>query len=57
MDVRIRMLDGLVSTHCISDTSFLGKLLVLPANVKIRLESDCQLQTLAYLAWSLGKKF
>ncbi len=30
----------------LSDASFLGKLLVLPANVKTRLESTCQAQTL-----------
>ena len=28
----------------LSDASFLGKLLVFPANVKTRLESDCQLK-------------
>jgi hypothetical protein len=34
----------------LSDASFLGNNLVLPANVR-RLESDCQVQnTLAYLA-------
>jgi hypothetical protein len=34
----------------LSDASFLGKLLVLPAKVKTRLESICQAQTL-YLIW------
>jgi len=30
----------------LSDASFLGKLLVLPASVRLRLESDSQVQTL-----------
>jgi hypothetical protein len=38
--------DGKARAEHLSDASFLGKLLVLPANVKTKLESDCQVQTL-----------